>query len=147
MRSPVWYNRFRSSSGSGRATHARSLTRVGGCLAVFVRVENGTPWHSFQGPFNRAKKSAGLDWVGFHDLRHFGANQWVMQGVDIRTVQELLGHQSITTTMRYAHFAPQHATQSIGEVQKREAERFASAQEKNRRQDSVGEKAFSDPNR
>jgi hypothetical protein len=47
--------------------------------------------------------------------------------------------RSITTTMRYAHFAPQHATQSIREVQKREAESFASAQEKNRRQDSEGE--------
>jgi len=63
-----------------------------------------------------------------------------MQGVDNRTVQELLGHQSITTTMRYAHYAPQHATQSIREVQKREAERFALAQEKNRRRDSEGEK-------
>ena len=60
--------------------------------------------------------------------------------IDPRTVQQLAGHQSITTTMRYAHFAPQHATQSIREVQKREAERFASAQEKNRRQDSEGEK-------
>ena len=63
-----------------------------------------------------------------------------MQGVDIRTVQELLGHQSITTTMRYAHYAPQHATQSIREVQRREAESFGSAQEKNRRQDSEDEK-------
>jgi len=42
--------------------------------------------------------------------------------------------------MRYAHFAPQHATQSIREVQKREAERFVLAQEKNRKQDSEGEK-------
>ena len=114
-----------------------SLTRLDGCPAVFVRDENGTPWHSFQGPFNRAKEKAGLGWVGFHDLRHFRASQWVMQGVDIRTVQELLGHQSITTTMRYAHFAPHHATQSIREVQRREAERFVLAQEKNRRKEET----------
>ena len=97
----------------------------------------------FQGPFNRAKKKAGLGWVGFHDLRHFRASQWVMQGVDIRTVQELLGHHSITTTMRYAHFAPQHATQSIREVQKREAERFVLAQEKNRRKEETPIEAIS----
>ena len=78
-----------------------SLPRLDACPSVFVRLENGTPWHSFQGPFNRAKEKAGLGWVGFHDLCHFRASQWAMQGVDIRTVQELLGHQSITTTMRY----------------------------------------------
>jgi len=114
-----------------------SLQRLDGCPSVFVRLDDGTPWHSFQGPFNRAKEKAGLEWVGFHDLRHFRASQWVMQGVDIRTVQELLGHQSITTTMRYAHYAPQHATQSIREVQRREAERFVLAQEKNRRKEET----------
>ena len=31
-----------------------------------------------------------------------------MAGVDIRTVQELMGHKAITMTMRYAHLSPQH---------------------------------------
>ena len=50
--------------------------------------------------------------------------------------------------MRYAHYAPQHATQSIREVQTREAESFVSAQEKNRRRDFEGQKenATSDDN-
>jgi|SRR5690242_6413870 integrase len=57
--------------------------------------------------------AAGMDWVGFHDFRHFRASQWVMHGIDLRTVQELLGHRFIATTMRYAHFAPNHATRSV----------------------------------
>jgi len=62
-----------------------------------------------------------LEWIGFHDSRHFQATQWVMRGIDLRTVQELLGHSDITTTMRYSHFAPSHAMRSIAEVQKAEA--------------------------
>jgi len=44
----------------------------------------------------------------------------VMRGVDIRTVKELLGHQDISTTMRYAHFAPKHAAQSAIDAQRSE---------------------------
>jgi len=54
-----------------------------------------------RGPFEAGRKKAGLEWVGFHDLRHFRASQWIMKGVDPRTVQELMGHRDIKTTMRY----------------------------------------------
>jgi len=37
----------------------------------------------------------------------------VMAGVDIRTVQELMGHKSITMTMRYAHLAPGHQQTAV----------------------------------
>jgi len=57
-----------------------------------------------------------MEWVSFHDLRHFRATQWV-HGVDLRTVQELLGHADIQTTMRYAHFAQSHAIRSIHDVE------------------------------
>jgi len=36
-----------------------------------------------------------------------------MAGVDIRTVQELMGHKSITMTMRYAHLAPGHQQAAV----------------------------------
>jgi hypothetical protein len=36
-----------------------------------------------------------------------------MRGVDIRTVQELLGHKSISMTVRYSHLAPKHTLAAV----------------------------------
>jgi integrase len=55
-------------------------------------------------------KIADFTW---HCLRHTFASRLVMNGVDLRTVQELMGHKSIVTTMRYAHLAPQHQADAV----------------------------------
>src|SRR5262249_45989981 len=51
-------------------------------------------------------RQAGLRRITWHVLRHTFASQLAMKGVPLNTVQALLGHSSITTTMRYAHVAP-----------------------------------------
>jgi integrase len=57
-------------------------------------------------PLWRACKRAGLRRVGWHVLRHTFASHLVMRGVPLKAIQELLGHEDIATTMRYAHLAP-----------------------------------------
>lgn len=43
-----------------------------------------------------------------HVLRHTFASHFVIRGGNILTLQKILGHSSLTVTMRYAHLAPDH---------------------------------------
>ena len=63
--------------------------------------------------FRPALRSAGIQNFRWHDLRHTFASRLVMAGVDIRTVQELMGHKTIEMTLRYAHLSPEHQLSAV----------------------------------
>lgn len=54
----------------------------------------------------RARVRAGLRKFGWHTLRHTFCSHLAMRGAPPRAIQELAGHASITTTMRYMHLSP-----------------------------------------
>ena len=61
-------------------------------------------------------KQAGIEGATWHTLRHTFAPRAVMAGVDIRTVQELMGHSTITMTMCYAHLSPAHLREAVNKA-------------------------------
>jgi len=66
--------------------------------------------------FKAVLKRAGITDFRFHDLRHTFSSHFVMRGGDLKSLQEILGHSNIATTMRYAHLSKAHKAKAINLV-------------------------------
>ena len=51
-----------------------------------------------------------------HNCRHTLASHGVMSGLDLYTVDRLLGHADIGSTERYAHLADEHVREAAGRI-------------------------------
>ena len=63
--------------------------------------------------FRRAAKSANIEDFRFHDLRHTAASWLRMQGADIHTVAQLLGHKDLRMAARYQHLSPSFLSEAV----------------------------------
>jgi integrase len=66
--------------------------------------------------FNQGVKDKKL-WVNFHTLRHTFASWLVEKGTDLYIIKDLLGHQDLKTTERYAHIGENQLKQAVMKLQ------------------------------
>ena len=76
-------------------------------------------WRGFSsssGAFKRALKKSEIELPkgqSSHVLRHSFASHFMMNGGNILALQRIMGHSSITVTMRYAHLSPDHFQDAV----------------------------------
>lgn len=79
-------------------------------LGPYVWHPDDSPEHyhtyTAQCAMEAAREQLGLHDVSWHTLRHTYASWLAQADVSIQKIRDLLGHGSITTTMRYAHLRP-----------------------------------------
>ena len=63
----------------------------------------GVTYSGVKSAWRRCRDKSKIVDLKFHDLRHTCATRSLRNGMDIRLVKDLLRHEDITTTMRYAH--------------------------------------------
>ena len=68
---------------------------------IFINPKTNKPYTDVKKSFGTACKKIGLNGFHFHDLRRTFATWLLRDGVDIRTIQALLGHSDLSTTERY----------------------------------------------
>jgi integrase len=111
----------RSKNGETRhvplnSTALRALAELrkrGDGTGPVIRNREGEPLAGPRYWFEPALRKAKVRSFSWHCLRHTFASRLVMVGVDLRTVQELMGHKSISMTVRYSHLAPKHTLAAV----------------------------------
>ncbi len=74
------------------------------------------PFTRCEPAFDKALKRSGIKLPkgqSTHVLRHTFASHFMMNGGNILTLQKILGHSTVTMTMRYAHLSPDHLREAI----------------------------------
>lgn len=80
--------------------------------------ECGLPFSSKTvfGNWKKILTNSGIEYKKFHSLRHTYATMLLTKGVDLKTVQDLMGHSDITITQIYLHVLPKTKVDAVNRL-------------------------------
>jgi integrase len=91
----------------------KEIRKEQGLSSKHVFIYNSRVVQKVHKGFRAALKRAGIEDFKFHDLRHTFASHVIMRGGSLKDVQELLGHKTVTMTLRYAHLSQEHKMNAV----------------------------------
>ena len=80
---------------------------------VFVNPDTNCNYVDIKKAFKTVLNNANIKNFVFHDFRHTAATRMLEKGASIRTVQDILGHSSVSVTERYTHTNAQNKKSAI----------------------------------
>lgn len=109
----VLYQRF-SAYAEGQPKHLK------GKDCYVISKPDKTPYEprAFQRYFHKLTDEAGIPDANFHCLRHTFATRAAELDIDVKTLQELLGHAQVETTLTYIHSMQEHKIAEMGKFDK-----------------------------
>ncbi len=93
------------------------LPRIEGNPFVIAGAKDGAPRADLKKPWAAVTRTAGLDGLRIHDLRHSFASVGAGASLGLPVIGKLLGHTQAATTYRYAHLGDdplRRASETIG---------------------------------
>ena len=105
--------------GDAAVTLLEAMPRVNDNPFVIVGKKDKKHLTDLQHPWRRIRKTAGLDDVRIHDLRHTFASGGLLVGEGLAMIGKLLGHTQVQTTARYAHLAADPVKQAATKISDR----------------------------
>ncbi len=82
----------------------------------FIFTHQEKPVRHIDYAFRGAVKRSGIQNFHFHDLRHTFASQVLLRGGSLKDVQELLGHKTMSMTLRYSHLTQEHKRKAVNRL-------------------------------
>jgi integrase len=86
--------------------------RIGQQFPYVINPE-GSMINNLRSSFHAALRRSGIQDFKFHDLRHTFASHMIKRGASLKEIQELLGHKTMTMTLRYAHLSQEHKKKAV----------------------------------
>jgi len=85
---------------------------------VFPSHVSPNPSHKFSidHAWRLIRTRAGLEDFNIHDLRHTAASYLAMSGAGLREIGDILGHKSVSMTMRYSHLTQDHKHRTVSRM-------------------------------